>query len=90
MIENNNDSQIILIQNKALELSLFLSIPATIALFIASKQIISALFGYGSFSEISVENSSLALLRALLIPLITVSKEIPLSTCAWGSKKISV
>ena len=61
LIENNNDSQIILIQNKALELSLFLSIPATIALFIASKQIISALFGYGSFSEISVENSSLAL-----------------------------
>ena len=61
MIENNNESQIILIQNKALELSLFLSIPATIALFIASKQIISALFGYGSFSEISVENSSLAL-----------------------------
>ena len=61
MIENNNDSQIISIQNKALELSLFLSIPATIALFIASKQIISALFGYGSFSEISVENSSLAL-----------------------------
>ena len=61
LIENNNDSQIISIQNKALELSLFLSIPATIALFIASKQIISALFGYGSFLEISVENSSLAL-----------------------------
>ena len=50
-----------LIQNKALELSLFLSIPATIALIIGSEQIISALFGYGSFDKTSVTNSSLAL-----------------------------
>ena len=50
-----------LIQNKALELSLFLSLPATIALVIGSEQIISALFGYGSFNESSVKNSSLAL-----------------------------
>ena len=50
-----------LIQNKALELSLFLSLPATIALIIGSEQIISALFGYGSFNENSVNNSSLAL-----------------------------
>ena len=49
------------IQNKALELSLFLSLPATIALIIGSEQIISALFGYGSFNENSVSNSSLAL-----------------------------
>ena len=49
------------IQNKALELSLFLSFPATIALIIGSEQIISALFGYGSFNETSVNNSSLAL-----------------------------
>ena len=40
---------------------MFLSIPATIALFIASSLIVSALFGYGSFSEISVENSAKAL-----------------------------
>jgi putative peptidoglycan lipid II flippase len=51
----------LLIQNKALELSLFLSLPATIALIIGSEQIISALFGYGSFNENSVNNSSLAL-----------------------------
>jgi len=51
----------LLIQNKALELSLFLSLPATIALIIGSEQIISALFGYGSFNENSVKNSSLAL-----------------------------
>jgi len=40
---------------------LFLSLPATIALIIGSEQIISALFGYGSFNENSVNNSSLAL-----------------------------
>ncbi len=53
--------KIILIQNKALELSLFLSLPASIALILGSEQIISALFGYGSFDETAVLNSSLAL-----------------------------
>ena len=61
LIENKNNLEIELIQNKALELSLFLSIPATVALFIASSPIISALFGYVSFSETSVQNSALAL-----------------------------
>ncbi len=61
LIEVKNDLQITSIQNKALELSLFLSIPATVALFIASNSIVSALFGYGSFSEASVQNSTLAL-----------------------------
>ena len=40
---------------------MFLSIPATIALMISSKEIISALFGYGSFTEESVINSAKAL-----------------------------
>ena len=53
--------KIVLLQNKALELSLFLSFPATIALLVGSEQIISALFGYGSFSKVSVFNSSNAL-----------------------------
>ncbi len=61
LVENENKVAINFLQNKALELSLFLSIPASFALFVASNQIISALFGYGSFSEISVQNSSLAL-----------------------------
>ena len=61
LIETENNSEIISIQNKALELSLFLSIPATVALFVASVPITSALFGYGSFSETSVQNSALAL-----------------------------
>ena len=37
LIEVKNDLEITSIQNKALELSLFLSIPATVALFIASN-----------------------------------------------------
>ena len=49
------------IQNKALELSMFLSIPATTALLIGSDEIISALFGYGSFSSEAVLNSAKAL-----------------------------
>ena len=60
-IELKKKEKILLIQNKALELSLLISIPATIALIIGSEQIISSLFGYGSFSEVSVINSSLAL-----------------------------
>ena len=60
-IQSAKKNKIMLIQNKALELSLFLSLPATIALIIGSEQIISALFGYGSFDKNSVNNSSLAL-----------------------------
>ena len=60
-IIQKNKKKIDLIQNKALELSLFLSLPASIALIIASEEIISALFGYGQFSENSVLNSAKAL-----------------------------
>jgi len=60
-VQNNRKEKINLIQNKALELSLFLSIPATIALLIASEEIISSLFGYGSFDEESAKNSGKAL-----------------------------
>jgi len=54
-------NNILKIQNKALELSMFLSLPASIALFVGSEEIISALFGYGSFSEEAVFNSAKAL-----------------------------
>ena len=54
-------NKILLIQNKALELSMFLSLPASVALFVGSDEIISALFGYGSFSEEAVFNSGKAL-----------------------------
>ena len=60
-IIEKNQKRIDLIQNKALELSLFLSLPASIALLIAPDEIISALFGYGQFNENSITNSAKAL-----------------------------
>jgi len=60
-VQNKKKKKIDLIQNKALELSLFLSIPAAIALLIASEEIMSSLFGYGSYDEESVKNSANAL-----------------------------
>ncbi len=60
-IQSQKKDKILFIQNSALELSLFLSLPASVALLVGSEQIMSALFGYGSFNEVSVKNSSLAL-----------------------------
>ena len=40
---------------------MFLSLPASVALLIGSEEIISALFGYGSFNEEAVSNSANAL-----------------------------
>ena len=60
-VKEKNKNKINLIQNKSLELSLFLSIPATFALLIASEEITSSLFGYGSFNILSVKNSANAL-----------------------------
>ena len=60
-VYSKKKNKILQIQNKALELSMFLSLPAAVALFIGSEEIISALFGYGSFSEVAVSNSAKAL-----------------------------
>jgi putative peptidoglycan lipid II flippase len=60
-IQSKKKNKILLIQNKALELSLFLSLPASFALVIGSEHIVSALFGYGSFNEVAVQNSARAL-----------------------------
>ena len=60
-IQQKKQKNIILIQNKALELCMFLSIPASAALLVGSEKIISALFGYGSFSEEASYNSAKAL-----------------------------
>ncbi|MDC3024902.1 murein biosynthesis integral membrane protein MurJ [Candidatus Pelagibacter sp.] len=60
-VNQKSKKKIDLIQNKALELSLFLSLPASIALLIGSNEIISALFGYGQFDKLSVSNSAKAL-----------------------------
>ena len=61
-IQQNKKKEINKIQNKSLELSLLLSFPAMIALIIANEEIVSSLFGYGSFDIISVKNSAEALL----------------------------
>ena len=60
-IHSKKKNKILQIQNKALELSMFLSLPASVALLVGSEEIISALFGYGSFSEEAVTNSAKAL-----------------------------
>jgi putative peptidoglycan lipid II flippase len=60
-IKKNDHFKTIELQNKALELSLFLSLPATLALIVGSEQITSSLFGYGSFDQQSVYNSAKAL-----------------------------
>jgi len=60
-IKNNNSEQIANLQNRALELCLFLSIPGAVALVLASEEIITSLFGYGSFDNESVINTAIAL-----------------------------
>ena len=60
-IKNNDFEKVSNLQNRSLELSLFLSLPAAVALILASEQIITSLFGYGSFDKTSVINTALAL-----------------------------
>ena len=60
-VHSKKKNKILQIQNKALELSMFLSLPAAVALLIGSEEIVSALFGYGYFSESDVSNSAKAL-----------------------------
>ena len=50
------------IQNKSIELSLLLSLPASLGLIIASEEIINGLFGYGSFNTEDVKVTSDALM----------------------------
>ena len=74
-VKNENFQQIDNLQNRALELSLFLSIPAATALVLASKEIITSLFGYGSFNNESVINTAVALtFFALGVPAFSVLK----------------
>ncbi len=60
-IKTNNLLKISSIQNKSIQLSLLLSVPASLGLIIASEEIINGLFGYGSFSQIDVKMTSDAL-----------------------------
>ena len=49
------------IQNKSIQLSLLLSLPASLGLIIASEEIVNGLFGYGSFTLADVKMTSDAL-----------------------------
>ena len=49
------------IQNSSIELSLLLAVPASLGLILASQEIVSALFGYGSFTKENVELTANAL-----------------------------
>ncbi len=74
-VKKNDLDKIINLQNRALELCLFLSVPAAVALFMASEQIITSLFGYGSFDNESVRNTSIALtFFALGVPAFSILK----------------
>ena len=59
--KTKNKKKISDIQNKSFELSLLLSVPASLGLILASNEIISALFGYGSFTSNDVEMAADAL-----------------------------
>ena len=74
-VQSRDKSKVKLIQNKALELSLFLSLPATMALIIAPTEITSSLFGYGEFDISSVNNSASALFYfAIGLPAFSIIK----------------
>jgi len=60
-VKSNSSEQITNLQNRALELCLFLSVPAAVALVLASEEVITSLFGYGSFNNVSVINTAIAL-----------------------------
>jgi len=60
-LKAKNIKKISSIQNKSFELSLLFSIPASFGLILASNEIVSALFGYGSFSLKEVEMTAAAL-----------------------------
>ena len=59
--KTKNAKKISDIQNKSFELSLLFSIPASFGLIISSKEIVNALFGYGSFTINDVEMTAAAL-----------------------------
>ncbi len=74
-IKLNDQKNINKVQNKSIELSLLLSVPATVGLFIASKEIVNCLFGYGSFDSEDVIYTSMALtFFAIGVPAFALNK----------------
>jgi putative peptidoglycan lipid II flippase len=61
-IISDSKEKVFFIQNRSIELSVFLSAPAAVGIIVGAKEIISCLFGYGSFNENSVINTANALI----------------------------
>ncbi len=61
-LKSKNFSKVSNIQNKSIQLSLLLSVPASMGLVIAADEIINGLFGYGSFTIEDVRLTSKALM----------------------------
>ncbi len=59
--KQKNIQRISNIQSKSIELSLLLSVPASLGLILASEEIVNALFGYGSFTIENISMTALAL-----------------------------
>ena len=60
-IANETKEKVSFIQNRSIELSIFLSAPAAVGIIVGANEIVSCLFGYGSFDNISIQNTSKAL-----------------------------
>ena len=60
-LKKKNSLKISKIQNISIELSLLLSIPASLGLILASEEIVNALFGYGSFTSEDIKLTGKAL-----------------------------
>ena len=58
LIKTKKFGKVSTIQNKSIELCFLLSIPASLGLILASEQIVSGLFGYGSFTKSDVDITS--------------------------------
>ena len=60
-VQKKNIIKVSNIQSRSIELSLLLSIPASLGLILASEEIVNALFGYGSFTQENIKMTASAL-----------------------------
>ena len=61
-IASDTNERVLFLQNRSIELSIFLSAPAAVGIIVGAEEIISCLFGYGSFNQESIYNTSRALI----------------------------
>jgi putative peptidoglycan lipid II flippase len=74
-LRTNDESGAVLAQNRALELALFLTVPATVALVVIALPIVNACFEHGVFTETDAIATSYALAAfALGLPAFVMNK----------------